>query len=163
MLGPGAVTLAVVEGARGPAERTHLVPWGDAPPSNLSRSTTPTVVQRDKNPRGRETPPWPGGLPPPAPANVHPRPIDAEVVDAAGTPVGVTGRGGFTGAPSRLSVAGGPWSDIAAWAGPWPFDERWWDPSAHRRRARWQAVTVAGTAHLLAVESGHWSVEATYD
>ncbi len=163
MLGPEAVTLAVVEGARGPAERTHLVPWGDAPPSNLSRSTTPTVVQRDKNRRGRETPPWPGGLPPPAPANVHLRPIHAEVVDAAGTPVGVTGRGGSTGVPSRVSIAGGPWFDIAAWAGPWPFDERWWDPSAHRRRARWQVVTVAGTAHLLVVESGHWSVEATYD
>ncbi len=163
MLGPEAVTIAVVEGARGPAERTHLVPWGDAPPSNLARSTTPTVVERDKKPRSRDAPPWPGGLPPPAPANVHPRPVGAEVVDASGTPVGVTGRGGSTGTPSRLSVAGGPWSDIAAWAGPWPFDERWWDPSEHRRRARWQVVTVAGTAHLLAVESGHWSVEATYD
>jgi len=164
MLGPDAVTMAVVEGARGPAERTHLVPWGDASPSSVARSTTPTVVQRDKDRRGREEPaPWPGRLPPPAPAEVHPRPVVAEVVDANGVPVGVTGRGGSTGAPSRLSLAGGPWVDIAAWAGPWPVDERWWDPSAHRRRARWQVVTTAGSAHLLAVESGQWSVEATYD
>jgi len=62
-----------------------------------------------------------------------------------------------------MAVAGGPWADVAAWAGPWPFDERWWDPPAHRRRARWQLVTTAGTAYLLVVESGHWSIEATYD
>jgi len=164
MLGPNAVALAVVEGARGPAERTHLVRWGDTPPSFVSLSNTPTTVgQRDRNPRGTEPAPWPGGLPPPAPAEVHLQPVAAAVVDAAGRPVGVTGRGGSTGAPSRLSVAGGPWADIAAWAGPWPCDERWWDARTHRRRARWQVVTAAGTAHLLALESGHWSVEATYD
>ncbi|MGI8777513.1 MAG: DNA polymerase Y family protein [Acidimicrobiales bacterium] len=152
MLGPESVAIAVVEGARGPAERTRLVPWGDAVPGTSAA-----------RPKVRQVPPWPGGLPPPAPASVHPRPPAAEVVDAIGLPVGVTGRGGPTGAPSRLAVAGGPWADVAAWAGPWPFDERWWDPPAHRRRARWQVVTTTGTAYLLVVESGHWSVEATYD
>jgi protein ImuB len=42
-------------------------------------------------------------------------------------------------------------------------DECWWDPPAHRRRARWQLVTAEGDAHLAAVESGRWVVEATYD
>ncbi len=52
---------------------------------------------------------------------------------------------------------------VAAWAGPWPVDERWWDPRGHRRRARLQVATTDGVAYLLAVESGRWSVEATYD
>ncbi|MCU1380235.1 MAG: hypothetical protein JWN29_3218, partial [Acidimicrobiales bacterium] len=42
-------------------------------------------------------------------------------------------------------------------------DERWWDGATRRRRARIQVVTVTGEAHLLAVEAGRWSVEATYD
>ncbi|MEN3316221.1 MAG: protein ImuB [Acidimicrobiaceae bacterium] len=153
MLGPGSVAIAVVEGARGPTERARLVPWGDAGPGRVTSGRS----------KVREVPPWPGGLPPPAPASVHHRPPGAEVVDAGGSPVGVTGRGGPTGAPSRLAVAGGPWVDVAAWAGPWPLDERWWDHRAHRRRARWQVVTSAGAAYLLVVESGRWSVEATYD
>jgi len=154
MLGPDAVVTAVVEGGRGPAERARLVPWGDAvgefPP------------QRGRKTAG-EVPPWPGCLPSPAPATVHPQPVGAVVVDVTGKPVEVDGRGGPTAAPARLSVAGGPWADVAAWAGPWPVDERWWDSRAHRRRARWQVVTAAGTAHLLAVEACRWTVEATYD
>jgi protein ImuB len=52
---------------------------------------------------------------------------------------------------------------VASWAGPWPCDERWWDPETHRRRARLQVTTADGTAYLLVVEAGRWSVEATYD
>ena len=103
----------------------------------------------------------PGRVPPPAPRHVEPLPAD--VVDRDGRPVTVTGRGLATGAPARLAVAGGPWADVIAWAGPWPVDEHWWDPAAHRRRARWQVVTADGRAHLLAVAGGRWSVEATYD
>ena len=151
VLGHDAVVTAVVAGGRGAAEQARLVPWGDdrpppAPPGGPER-----------------VPPWPGHLPPPAPATVHPEPPPAHVVDAAGAPLGVTGRGRATAAPARLSVDGGPWADVADWAGPWPCDERWWDPRNHRRRARWQLVTTTGTAHLLAVEAGRWSVEATYD
>jgi protein ImuB len=87
----------------------------------------------------------------------------AEVVDAAGVPVTVTGRGQASAEPSRLRIAGGPWVEIESWAGPWPVDERWWDATVHRRRARWQLVTIEGSAHLLRVEHGRWWVEATYD
>jgi protein ImuB len=52
---------------------------------------------------------------------------------------------------------------VVAWAGPWPLDERWWDPAAARRRARFQIVTADGLARLLTLEGGRWSVEATYD
>jgi protein ImuB len=60
-------------------------------------------------------------------------------------------------------VEGNAWEEVTGWAGPWPADERWWDLRAHRRRARFQAVTDAGTAYLLALEGGRWSVEALYD
>jgi protein ImuB len=109
-----------------------------------------------------ETPVWPGHVPAPAPAIVHRAPLVAEVVDASDITVAVTGRGSATADPARLSIGGGPWVEITAWAGPWPVDERWWAP-APRRRARWQMVTADGSAHLLAVEGGRWYVEATYE
>jgi protein ImuB len=52
---------------------------------------------------------------------------------------------------------------VVTWCGPWPVDERWWDRGARRRQARIQVTTATGEAHLLAVEAGRWSVEATYD
>jgi protein ImuB len=52
---------------------------------------------------------------------------------------------------------------ITGWAGPWPADERWWDPAAARRRARLQVLLDDGTAHLLVLERGQWHLEATYD
>jgi protein ImuB len=42
-------------------------------------------------------------------------------------------------------------------------EERWWDPPASRRRARFQLLTGSGAAHLAAVEGGRWWIEATYD
>jgi protein ImuB len=85
------------------------------------------------------------------------------VVGADGRPVTVTGRATMSAPPARLDIGGRGPVDVRAWAGPWPVDERWWDPAAHRRRARTQVVTADGTAHLLAVEGGQWVVEATYD
>jgi len=179
MLGHEAVVTAVVAGGRGPVEQARLVPWGDARPPTAGgaepcgdpavRAQIGGTVPGRRRPshpapgNGGEVPPWPGRLPPPAPASVHPDPWPAEVVDAGGAPVGVTGRARATARPARLSIAGGPWAEVAAWAGPWPLDERWWDARDRRRRARWQIVTITGAAHLLAVESGRWTVEATYD
>ena len=140
MLGPDAVTTAVVVGGRAPADRVRLVPWGD-------ERADEAVVQ-----------PWPGQVPAPAPATVLPHPQPAAVVDGDGVTVGVTGRGLLTGEPARLDD-----ESIAAWAGPWPVDERWWDPPAHRRRARLQVVTASGAAYLVAVEGGQWFIEAAYD
>ncbi|HEX3621032.1 MAG TPA: DNA polymerase Y family protein [Acidimicrobiales bacterium] len=134
MLGPDAVVTAVPDGGRSPAEQVRLVPWGE------TVGSAARGVRADGS-----APPWPGRIPPPAPATVHPVPVPAEVADA------------------RLSVAGSPWSPVAAWAGPWPVDERWWDHTAHRRRARWQVVTADGVAHLLSQQGDRWEVEATYD
>jgi protein ImuB len=148
LLGPEAVVTAVLVGGRGPEEQVRLVPWGTAVPGGRPDTTAP---------------PWPGKVPAPAPAIVHDRSLVAEVVDGDGRSIEVTGRGLESAVPARLSVAGGPWIEVAAWAGPWPADERWWDPAAHRRRARLQVVLADGSAHLLALEAGCWGVEATYD
>ena len=51
---------------------------------------------------------------------------------------------------------------LTGWAGPWPVEERWWDPARHRRRARFQLVDDTGTANLVAVEAGRWWLEAVY-
>jgi protein ImuB len=94
---------------------------------------------------------------------VLPAALPAVVEDAAGVPVGVTGRHMVTAAPARLSVDGRPAVAVTAWAGPWPVDERWWEPAGGRRRARFQMATASGPAWLLAVEGGRWWVEAVYD
>lgn len=102
-------------------------------------------------------------MPAPSPATVYAEPLPAEVVDAVGNPVAVTGRGHVTAAPARLAISGERWVDVVAWAGPWLVDERWWDNRAHQRRARFHLVTAAGVAALVGVTNGHWGVEAIYD
>jgi protein ImuB len=144
LLGPDGVVTARLQGGRGPAQRARFVTWNA---QERREDTFPSA-------------PWPGQIPPPAPALVHPTPLPAELADAGGHPVSVSGRGLFTAVPSRLSVEKRPWSALTAWAGPWPSDERWWSRS-HRRSARVQAVTGTG-AHLLLIERGRWWVEATY-
>ncbi len=145
-LGTDAVVIGRVRGGRGPAERATLVPWGSK--------------EADRSDAAR-TAPWPGQLPPPSPAVVLTDPLAAEVRDAAGRAGSVTGRGLLSGAPDQLSIEGGPWQQVVAWAGPWPANERWW--SALRRRARLQVVTDTGAAVLLAAERERWWVEAVYD
>jgi protein ImuB len=169
LLGPEAVVTAVLGGGRSPEEQVRLVPWGEpAGPGGRAETRAgpggwPMSAARPGGRAEKTAPPWPGRVPPPAPAIVHRRSLVAEVVDGAGRAIEVTGRGLVSAAPVRLSVAGGPWIEVTAWAGPWPADERWWDPAAHRRRARLQVVLADGSAQLLALESGCWGVEATYD
>jgi hypothetical protein len=144
-LGIEAVLLGRVRGGRDPAEQAALVPWG-SPEAGAA-------------PAGGA--PWPGRLPVPSPTQVLRVPRRVEVVDAGGLALEVSGRGLLNGEPARLSVDGGPWQAVTAWAGPWPVTERWW--SARRRRARVQAVTADGVARLLCAERAQWWVEALYD
>ncbi|MGZ8718666.1 MAG: DNA polymerase Y family protein, partial [Aeromicrobium sp.] len=147
MVGHEAVVSVAVQGGRGPADRQLMVPWGER-----------AVVAR---PSGL---PWPGSLPPPAPATVFATPQEALVVGAEGYPVGVSGRGMVTAEPMRFRAAAGEaLQPVASWAGPWPIDELWWDGAAARRIARFQVVGVDGSAWLMIVENGHWWVEAKYD
>lgn len=146
MLGPDGVLTPVVRGGRGPAQRSALTRWGE-PHDDASASL-----------------PWPGRFRSPAPTLVCPEPVPAQVVDAAGQPVVVTGRGTPTGVPARLRVAaGGRWQHVTAWAGPWPVDERWWDTDAARRLSRFQVLTVGQVGYLCAVAADQWWIEAVYD
>lgn len=143
-----AVLKAQSGGGRGPAESVVLIPF--------------VADEPDVGPTGDADPPWPGRLPSPAPGRVHVNPPCVELIDAMGAPVGVSGRGLLTAEPAQIAVGGRSWQVVEAWSAPWLFDERWWDPTRHRRRARMQVV-ADGTAHILNLEGGRWSVEATYD
>jgi protein ImuB len=152
-LGPGAVTVPEVRGGRGPAERVARVPV----------STVDLTIERPATRLDAVAEPWPGRVPPPSPAVVPVDPEPVEVLDRAGEPVAVSGRAELSAPPARLDRAGRPSVAVAGWAGPWPAEERWWDPTRQRRRARLQVVDDAGRAHLLAAEAGRWWLEASYD
>lgn len=149
LLGPGAATVPERRGARHPDEAVVLV-----------AAEAVDLAQRTVSPD--EAAPWPGRLPRPMPAVVLADRRRVGVVDRHGRPVAVNGRGLASAAPARVDLGAGD-QEVVGWAGPWPVDERWWDADTHRRRARLQVLTAAGTAHLLALESGAWWLEATYD
>ena len=71
--------------------------------------------------------------------------------------------GGDQRRPTLVAVGSGAPQRVTAWAGPWPLEERWWDPSSRRRRARFQLVTEDGRAHLVVLAESRWWLAATYD
>lgn len=153
LLGPEAVTVARLQGGRSPAERARFVTWA---PAHRPRP----VVRTESTSSGFTSAPWPGRVPAPAPAVVHPTPLPIELTDHDGSPVRVSARGLLSAHPGRLSIADGVWRPVTGWAGPWPADERWWSPTS-RRTARLQAITP-DRALLLVAEGGRWWAEATY-
>jgi len=177
LLGPEAVQVPVLSGGRGPAERITFTPLGDEPV-----------------PRADPGQPWPGQLPEPSPTVLLDDPV--ELLDADGNAVRVTGRGLFSADPSRLAAPGGVDSRVASllpagdgrlswWAGPWPVDERWWDPelgalpsqaggpparraggSKAGRTARAQVLVDSderSQALLLCYRQRRWYVEGIYE
>ncbi len=182
MLGPTGVVTSVMSGGRDPADWVRFVPWGDpreparpcpvAAPDPPARPEAPALdpsarpacpARRTMGAAASETPPWPGHVPVPAPAMVHADFVPVQVRDREGRPVTVTARGLMSEAPGALSVAGGPWTPVAGWAGPWLAEERWWEASSARRRARFQMVVGDGSAYLVVLEAGAWRLEASYD
>jgi len=153
LLGPEAVGVPEWRGGRHPAEALAVVPAAAVDLGEPeARRVGPPV----------DAGPWPGRLPLPSPATVLAEPEPLEVLDASGTTVGVSGRGLVSAAPAVVVRAGRRLS-VEAWAGPWPVEERWWDPARARRRARFQLLTAGGTAVLASVEGGRWWLEAVYD
>ena len=148
MLGPEAVTVPEWQGGRGPAEQIRLIPAATVDIGEPRPSTDPNWVGE----------PWPGKLPAPTPAQIYPDPVPIQVLSSAGVPIAVNGRGEMLVPPALVGN-----QKVLEWAGPWPCDERWWDPITHRRRARLQVVLADGTAHLLMVEHRTWHIEATYN
>jgi protein ImuB len=106
--------------------------------------------------------PWPGRLPTPSPAVVHHPGLAANLLDATGAPVRVSGRGAVSAAPAFVQVGTGVLDDVHSWAGPWPVEERWWDAARARRLARFQVLTGSGRLLLLMLERGQWQLVAEY-
>ncbi len=150
MLGHEAVVTVVLSGGRAPDERMTLVPWGD-----------------EITPARPTSQPWPGHLPPPVPATVFPQLEPVAVLDSAGRVVEVSERGVVSEECRLLCRETSDKSAIVGWAGPWPADERWWDPQAAIRCARFQVACADGSAFVLryevADEASHWWIEASYD
>jgi protein ImuB len=145
LLGHEAVLRPVLGGGRDVSERVNHVPFGEK-----------------REPRLPAGPPWPGRIMGAAPGVVYPFAREADVTDEAGAAVTVTGRCVLSAAPAWLAADGEPPLRITGWAGPWPLSERWWDPAAARRRARFQLLTGDGRAWLAAVQDGRWLIEAGY-
>ena len=146
LLGPEAVQVPVLSGGRGPAERITLTPLGDEPV-----------------PRSDPLRPWPGQLPKPSPTVLADDPV--ELLDVQGNPVRVTSRGLFSADPARLTAHGRD-GQLRWWAGPWPVDERWWDPERARgRTARAQVLLDGdpGMAMLLCYRQRRWYLEGLYE
>ena len=178
-----AVTVPVWRGGRLAADRYRWVPatMVDLEHRSVGPSPNhPTVRHRARAAAGGRAGgadpaagPWPGALPPPSPATVYHDRRPAEVLDAGGLSVRVSARGIVSARPAtlRLPVEGGAGVErsIVAWAGPWPVEERWWDPDRARRIARFQVVVTDGgsradhEAFVVEVEQQRWWISARYD
>ena len=149
MLGHEGVVTPVIAGGRWLAERQQLVPWGERVVPASSRAE-----------------PWPGSLPAPAPATVFPGRHPVAVLDAADAAVAVDERDVLSAVPAVL-VDGGRRRPIEAWAGPWPVDERWWDPERGKGRTARVQVLLGdegeSRALLLCYRQRRWYVEGAYE
>ena len=146
MLGHRGVLVPQLTGGRRPADRQALVPWGDR-----------AVVTRER------AHPWPGALPDPA---ADDRLRDAAAVARLGR--ARTRRHGrrarpLSAAPAVIVSQTGTRRELTAWAGPWPLEERWWDPASARVAHRVQAVDATGCAWLLVLDAEGWWAEGRYD
>ena len=146
MLGHGAVVTAAVGGGRTLLDRQSFMAWGDR-----TETAKPDAL------------PWPGQLPTPTPGTVFEVPQPAMVIDSTGLAVDLDERGMLSGIPARFSTDGRTLRPVAAWAGPWTIDERWWDAATFHRASRFQVVDDVGVAWLLVLERRVWWAEARYD
>jgi protein ImuB len=161
-----AVTVPVWHGGRLPANRYR---WVSAATVDLDqRARAVSAAGTGSGPTG----PWPGTLPSPSPATVFADPHPAEVLDEHGEAVRVSARGMLSGRPATLLLLVGDdatgWRrgrprPIIAWAGPWPIEERWWEPAQQRRLARFQVVTDDHDGFLVVAEHQRWWISASYD
>ncbi len=122
---------------------------------------------------------WSGALPRPVPATVFTSALKVQMLDQRHQPVFVTGRHELSAVPAfividvphdaKVHVVKPGTFAVATWAGPWPVEERWWDPVRRRRLARLQVVVDAAhaggddTVYLLCTEKREWSLVALYD
>lgn len=148
LIGGGGVLTAALQGGRDVRDQVYLRPWGEQAPPHRP-------VDR----------PWPGRLPPPAPATVLRDPEPVDLLDAAGVPIGLDARFTLSAPPATLArrgPGGGRGRIVIGWAGPWPLAERWWTDEP-RYRTHLQVALEDGSALLLAYTAETWTCEAVYD
>lgn len=145
MLGHEGVLTPRIGGGRWLAERQLLVPWGDRPVQGVPAER-----------------PWPGRVPDPLPTAVFSEPRPLEVITTAGECVKLDERGQLLGQPAELRI-GDDRRQVVGWAGPWPIEERAWDPARHRRGSRFQVIDDTGSAWLLVLQGGRWWAEGRYE
>jgi len=153
LLGPEAVTVAEWHGGRHPTDRYRWVAAAGADLDAASRRSALAAPVAH---------PWPGSLGTPSPAWVAATPEPLDVLDRAGATVTVDGRGAVSGDPAVVVIRNRA-EPVQGWAGPWPAEERWWDPQRRRRRARFQLLTERGEALLVSLERGRWWLECKYE
>jgi protein ImuB len=109
---------------------------------------------------------WSGSVPQPSPALVAVQAPSVRVTDAQNQPVVVTGRHELSSTPAFVYLAEKQYNVLHT-AGPWPVEERWWDPLRRRRHVRMQLLV--SRAHgsqlvfLVALEHQQWSLIGRYD
>lgn len=148
-VGEQQVLVPAALGGRHPHDAYQWVPAVTIDPARSAERVTPADS------------PWPGRLPLPSPAEVHSPAVAAVVLDQQGGTVSVSGRGAVSAPPVTVEIEARR-EVVQAWAGPWPVDERWWDPARARRTARFQVLTRSGRLLLLGVEGGRWWLTAEY-
>ncbi len=151
ILGADGLTVAEFKGGLSAMEQLRMVPAAAVDLTEARPAAKPDWAAE----------PWPGRIPPPSPLRVHPDPLPVELLDERGEPLAVSGRGELSGRPHRVRSEAG-WRTVSRWAGPWPAEQRWWDPLTQRRRARMQMVLDDTSAHLLVIERRQWWIEASY-
>jgi protein ImuB len=143
LLGPDAVLVGVQSGGRDPDQQVTLLPWGDEPIP------------------ARPVGPWPGALPGPHPTlSAH---GEVQLFGADRRPVIVDTRLQLTAPPTEVHLPGKRVLGVRQWWGPWPVDERWWDPATARRAARLQLVLNDGTAVAVEQSNGSWRLTGIFD
>jgi protein ImuB len=166
MAGPDAVRVPRWQGGRLPDERYRWVPALSAGP-DTDREMGPDggadmgVAAGVLSVAEAREQIWPGALPSPSPAIVLTEPRPATVHDAVGRVVTVGGRGEVRHEPTVV-IESGQSRDVVSWAGPWPLEQRWWDPQSFRRVARFQMLLSDGSALLMAMEHQQWWILAIY-
>jgi protein ImuB len=158
MLGADSVRVAQWRGGRDVGEVFALTP---AAVVDMERRAESVVIKETV---------WSGALPTPSPSIVYDEPLLAVVNDASGCVVRVSGRHELSASPAHV-VIGRHAYNVVSWAGPWPVEERWWDPLRQRRAVRMQMVlardaddTVRTTTHavVMVLEHGEWWMTARY-
>lgn len=159
IFGAEAVSLAQWRGGRDATEIFAMVPALDVELTDVEHTAR---MQKPAHHEG----PWNGLLPSPMPAVALTEPEQIVLSDVAGNAVGVTRRCELTAIPQWVVRANGVRQEVLDWAGPWPIEERWWDPARAFRTVQMQIVLSAeGNSDcpvLLRLQNRHWHLTASY-